>query len=167
MRIDEFRALEAEEKVRLVNERLQELKEAGKGTKEFRSDKLEFSYATAIKEMENLGYARNGNVFEKEVKLSEYEIRQLKNLAYSYEFLMRRIEDQPKVRRRNDDQAVTTSVRMYNKVWKRWQEFSKEWSIFNNIDLMASALEEYMDRHAFEDYDTLALQGKIKEDDKK
>jgi len=167
MNIAEFRALPEEEKVQLVNERLQELREQGKKTTVFKNDKLEFSYSTALKEMEKNNYGRNGDKFEKELKLTDYDIRQLKNLVYGYEFVMSQKEEQPKVKRRPDDQAVTTSVRMYNQVWKRWQEFSKEWSIYNSIDMMASALEEFMDKHGFEDYETLVEQGRIKEDDKK
>lgn len=163
MKIKEFRALSETERVELVNKRLAELKGEGKGTKEFKSDSLEFSYATAIKEMETLGYARNGNEFEKEVKLSEREVLMLKNLCYGYEFVMKQIEDKPEAHKRADDQATTTSVRMYNKVWKRWQSFADEWSIYNSIDLMASALESYMDKFGHPDYDTLVEQGKIKE----
>lgn len=163
MRIDEFRALTESEKVDLINKRLEDLRQKNEGTKQFKNDILEFSYATAMKEMTELGYARNGNVFEKEIKLSEHEVRLLKNLAYSYEFVMREQQDQPKVQKRNDDQVTTTSARVYNKVWKRWQSFCSEWSIFNAVDLLASAMENYMDKQNFEDYDTLVAEGKIKE----
>jgi UTP-glucose-1-phosphate uridylyltransferase len=163
MKIEEFRALSEAERVTLINERLAKLKGEGKGTKEFKGDSLEFSYATAIKEMESLGYARNGNSFEKEIKLSEYDIIKLKNLVYGYDFMMKQLQEKPEVNKRPDDQATTTSVRMYNKVWKRWQSFADEWSIYNSIDLMASALESYMDKFEHPDYDTLVDQGKIKE----
>lgn len=165
MKLVEFRGLAESEKVRTVNERLKELKEQGLGTKQFKSQALEFSYATAIKEMEVIGYGRNGNSFEKELKLTDREVLLLKNLAYSHEFVMREKRDQPKVERRPDDKAVTTSVRMYSQVWKRWQSFSQEWPIYNSIDLMASALEEFMDKHSFEDFETLVEQGKIKDSD--
>lgn len=164
MKIEDFKTLSETEKVNLVNERLQELKKDGKTTKLFKSEKLDFSYATAMKEMESLGYSRSGNSFEKEVKLTEDEIRRLKNLSYGYEFVMKRTEYQPRVVRRVNDNVATTSVRMYNKVWKRWQAFAGDWSIYNSVDLMATALEEYMDRHSFEDYETLVDHGKIKED---
>jgi hypothetical protein len=164
MNKEDFKALNEREKVELINERLQELKKNGQTTKMFKSENLDFSYAFAMKEMETLGYARNGNSFEKEVKLTESEIRELKNLAYGYEFVMKRTEYQPRVIRRANDNVTTTSVRMYNKVWKRWQAFAGEWSIYNSVDLMATALEEYMDRHTFEDFETLVEQGKIKED---
>lgn len=163
MRIDEFRALTETEKVKLINKRLEELKEKNEGTKQFRSDILDFSYATAMKEMTELGYARNGNVFEKELKLTEHEVRLLKNLAYSYEFVMKEQQDQPKVQKRNDEEITTTSARVYNKVWKRWQSFCSEWSIFNAVDLLASAMEDYMDKQNFDDYETLMQLGKIKE----
>ncbi|WCK57199.1 hypothetical protein PP175_28845 (plasmid) [Aneurinibacillus sp. Ricciae_BoGa-3] len=163
MNLDEFRALSEPQRVQLVNDRLKELKEAKKGIKEFKSRSLEFSYPTAVKEMEVLGYAREKDAFVKEYKLTEQEVMMLKNLRYNYEFVMKRFDDQPKVKKRNDDQPTTTSVRVYTQVWKRWQEFSKEWSIFNSIDLMASALEEFMDRHGFESYDTLVQEGKIQE----
>lgn len=164
MNKEDFKTLSEVEKVDLINERLQELKKNGQNTKLFKNEKLDFSYAFATVEMEKLGYARNKDSFEKEVKLTEREIMQLKNLTYGYEFVMKEIQDQPKVSRRQNDNVVTTSVRMYNKVWKRWQAFATDWSIYNSVDLMATALEEYMDRHAFEDYDTLVKQGKIKED---
>lgn len=164
MNKEDFKALSEAEKVELINERLQELKKDGQTTKLFKSEKLDFSYAFAMKEMETLGYARNGNSFEKEVRLTEDEIRRLKNLSYGYEFVMKRTEYQPKVIRRVNDNVTTTSVRMYGKVWKRWQAFANDWSIYNSVDLMATALEEYMDRHSFEDFETLVLQGKIKED---
>lgn len=167
MKIEEFRGLSEIERVDKVNERLKELKEQGLGTKQFKSEKLEFSYATAIKEMELIGYGRNGNRFEKELKLTEHELILLKNLAYNHEFVMSQKQEQPKVKVRPDDQATTTSIRMYNQVWKRWQAFSQEWPIYNSIDLMASALEEFMDRHDFEDFETLMKQGKIKDNEKK
>lgn len=167
MKIKEFRDLAELEKVELMNTRLKELKEQGLTTKEFKSEVFEFSYATALNEMEKIGYGRNGNVFEKELKLSDYDVRVLKNLVYGYEFMMNAKQEEPTVKRRKDDHVVTTSVRMHNQVWKRWQEFSKEWGIYNSIDLMASALEEYMDKHDFEDYETLVKQGSIKDESSK
>lgn len=163
MKIQEFRGLTADKQVELVNNRLAEIKENSLTVNEFKNDILEFSYSTAIKEMEKLGYAREKDKFEKELKLTEYEIRMLKNLAYGYEFCMKHIEEEPKVSRRPNDQLTTTSMRVYNKVWKRWQEFSKEWGIYNSVDLMASAMEQYMDKHQFSGYDELVKQGKIKE----
>lgn len=163
MKIEEFRKLEDNKKIELVNKRLEELIQEKKSTKQFKCKDLEFSYQTATREMERMGYAREGNKFEKEVKLTEREIILLKNLAYNYNFIMEKVEDEPKVKRRNNDTISTTSVRMYSDVWSRWQQFSKEWSIYNSVDLMASALEEYMDKYFFEDIETLREQGKIKE----
>lgn len=163
MKIEEFRTLNESEKVKIINKRLDELAKEGKKTKEFKCDEMEFSYTTAVREMEKVGYARNNNKFEKEYKLTEREIMMLKNLSYGYEFMMARKEDEPKVKRRTEDTISTTSIRMYADVWSRWQQFSKEWGIYNSVDLMASALESYMDRYDFEDIETLREQGKIKE----
>lgn len=163
MKIDEFRALSEAARVSLVNERLIQLKDNGKTNKEFKSDVLEFSYATAVKEMESLGYGREKNSFDKHLRLSEEEIILLKNLAHSYEFVMNLKEEKPNVKERKDDEIITTSIRMYNKLWKRFQAFSNQWSTLNSTDIMASALEEYLERHDFEDYETLVQQGKIVE----
>lgn len=167
MKIHEFRELKEEEKVQLANKRLAEMKEQGLDTKQFKSEMLEFSYATLMSEMQKINHGRVGNEFVKELKLTEYQLTLLTNLADGYEFVMREQVDEPKVYRRPDDSISTTSVRMYNQVWKRWQEFSKEWGIYNSVDLMASALEEMMNKHNFEDYETLVAQGKIKPEKKK
>ena len=125
MKIEDFRKLDDTKKVELVNKRLEELIQEKKSTKQFKGGDWEFSYQTAKREMEKMGYAREGNQFTKEVKLTERDIILLKNLAYSYEFIMERVEDAPKVKRRINDTINTTSVRMYNDVWSRWQQFSK------------------------------------------
>lgn len=167
MKIQEFKTLSENEKVQLVNERLGELVEQKMGLKNFKNEKLDFNYTTAVKELAALGYARTKDAFEKEVKLSAHEISFLKNLAYGYEFVMSRKNAEPVVKRRLDDQVVTTSVRMHSKVWKRFQEFAKDWNIYNSVDIMASALEEYMNQFDFDSYDDLVAKTKIVEDEKK
>lgn len=161
MKLDEFRSLEESKKVELINKRLGELLKERKSTKEFRCNDLDFSYTTATREMEKLGYAREGNQFTKEFKLTQAEITRLKALSNIYESIMQLKEDKPEVQKRNDV-LTTTSVRMYADVWARWQCFSKEWSIYNAPDLMASALEAYMDKFDFEDLETLKKMGKVK-----
>lgn len=163
MDIDDFRLLNEEEKVELVNERLKELKENNKTIKDFKYKDLDFTYVMALKELQELGYAKCGDEFKKEVKLTEDEVIKLKNLCSGYEFVMKRINDQPKIHRRPGDGISTTSVRVYNKVWERWKAFTSDWSIYNSVDLMATALEKYMDTYDFEDYETLLKQGKVKE----
>lgn len=163
MKIEDFRKLDDNKKVELVNKRLEELIKEEKSTKLFKCNDLEFSYQTATREMVKMGFAREGNEFKKKVTLTERDVMLLKSLAYNYENIMGRVEDAPNVKKRSADTINTTSVRMYTDVWSRWQQFSKEWSIYNSIDLMASALEEYMDKYAFEDIETLKEQGKIKE----
>lgn len=161
MKLDEFRSLEESKKVELINNRLGELLKEKKSTKEFRCGDLDFSYTTATREMEKLGYAREGNQFTKEFKLTEREITKLKALVNVYESIMQLKADKPEVQKR-DDVLTTTSVRMYADVWARWQCFSKEWSIYNAPDLMASALEDYMNKFDFEDLETLKKMGKVK-----
>lgn len=155
MKIEEFRQLTEEEKVQKINERLLQLNREKKGVNLFKCDDLEFSYQTATRIMQDLEYAKDGIEFKKEFKLNEKEILMLKNLAQNYEFMMKEKVDKPEVIRRPADRVNTTSVRMYNDVWSRWQLFCKEWSIYNGLDLMASALEEYMDKHDFPDLETL------------
>ncbi|MDF2879973.1 MAG: hypothetical protein K0R54_530 [Clostridiaceae bacterium] len=163
MNLSEFKQLSEKEKVDLVNQRLLELKECGRTIKEFRSETLNFTYPTAMKMLMELGFAKDKDIFTKDVKLTEEEISRLKTLANSYEYYMKHKQFQPEVTKRSDDVITTTSARVYKKVWKRWQCFCQEWSIFNAIDMMASALEEYMDKYGFEDYRTLIIQKKIKD----
>lgn len=161
MKLDEFKSLEESKKVELINKRLGELLKEKKSTKEFRCSDLDFSYTTATREMEKLGYAREGKQFTKEFKLTEREITKLKALADIYESIMQLKKDKPEVKKR-DDVLTTTSMRMYNDVWTRWQCFTREWNIYNSPDLMASALEDYMNKFDFEDLETLKKMGKVK-----
>ena len=151
MKIEEFRSLEDSIKVEMVNKRLEELAKDKKTTKDFKNESIDFSYTTATNEMENIGYSRKGKVFQKEINLSAKEIALLVDLAKNYEFLMQKMTDKPDIKLRKDDKINTTSVRMYAEVWGRWQEFAKEWPIYNSVDLMASALEEYMNKFKKDD----------------
>lgn len=57
--VKQFRELPIEEKVNLINNRLNELKEQGKTTKEFKNDELQMSYSTASRELAQEGYEFN------------------------------------------------------------------------------------------------------------
>ena len=93
------------------------------------------------------------------MKLNDEDIAKATGLTSNE--IMQLKEDKPEVKKR-DDVLTTTSMRMYNDVWTRWQCFTKEWNIYNSPDLMASALEAYMDKFNFEDLETLKKMGKVK-----
>lgn len=166
MKLDDFRALKEDERVKLINDRLKQLKDDGLTTKDFRSAELEFSYTSAYKEMELLEYGRHGDMFVKHIanpSLSESEIATLKRMISDYESIDQEQELEPKVVRRTDDTVTSTSIRVYKKVWQRFQAFSKEWNIYHSSDLVSLALERFLDQHGFNDYESLLKQGKIEE----
>ena len=51
--LKEFEKLTHEEKFKVTQERLWELKKEGKGTKEFKNEQVDFSYTTAMNKLDN------------------------------------------------------------------------------------------------------------------
>jgi len=166
MKLDDFRVLKEDEKVELTNNRLKQLKDGGLTTKDFRSAELEFSYTSAYKEMESLGYVRHGDVFVKSKgspSLSDSDITALKQMIADYESRGQKQESELKVVRRTDDTVTSTSVRVHKQVWQRFQAFLKEWSIYRSADVVSLALEHFLDQYGFDNYESLMNQGKIEE----
>lgn len=166
MKLADFRALKEDEKVKLTNDRLKQLKDEGLTTKDFRSIELEFSYTSASEEIKSLGYVRHGHVFVKQqmsLSLSESEIATLKRMIADYKPRDQKKESELKVVRRADDTVTSTSIRVHRQVWQRFQAFLKEWSIYRSADVVSLALEEFLDKQGFDDYESLVKQGKIEE----
>lgn len=168
MQLDGFRLLSENEKLTLVNERLKQLKDQKLTTKDFRTAELEFSYTSAYKELESLGYGRHGDSFVKQQQgspsLDETEIATLKRMIADYQSNSQTHELEPRVPRRTDAAVVSTSIRINKQVWQRFQAYAEDWSIYRTSDLLSLALERFLDQHGFDDYESLVQRGKIKEE---
>lgn len=160
MKKEEFLLLPITEQVQSINRRIDELKKENKTTKQFKNEEFEFSYSTAVRILDEYGYARDGEKFIKELRLTSDDVVKLKNLTYLYNSLILP-EKKPDIKRRPDDELTVTSMRMYSNVLLRWQCFCEDWNIFNSPDLIATALEKYMDDLGYDDFEILEKEGKV------
>lgn len=81
MKIREFKALRTEEKVKMVNNRLHELKFAKLGFDNFKTEELDFNFDNAMKDLYEVGYILEGYTFKKEAHLTVEEVERLKEIA--------------------------------------------------------------------------------------
>lgn len=138
MDIKKFRELNAQTKVKLVNERLSQIKTV----KEFKCKELEFSYASVVEEMERLGYERKRDGFVK--TLTATDIDTLLELAKIYRPLIdSRYNLGTKVIESNNIKATT--VKLDTEILANWQTFCKEHSDFSAPGLLGAALKHFMD----------------------
>ncbi|MDO4536510.1 MAG: hypothetical protein Q4B63_11995 [Clostridium perfringens] len=169
MELREFEKLTHEEKFRVTQDRLWELKKEGKGTKEFKNEQVDFSYTTAMNKLDNK-YKLNQSDYCLIEKLSLSEIggndlRGIDNIEL--ESLVTKIienklsdlrENQPKekilnedytknviVQKRRSKELKKMTITISADVHERWRDFCEELGIYNNIDLLNTAITSYLD----------------------
>lgn len=137
MDIKEFRELDSKAKVKLVNERLAQIKTA----KEFKCKELEFSYTTALEEMHRLSYERRNNEFVRALTQSEVE-KLLELLDHYGPLLSMRSNLGASIKETRE--TKTTTVNVDKQAWESWQAYCKKHSDFSAPALLSAALRSFM-----------------------
>lgn len=137
MDIKKFRELDATTKVKMVNERLSQIKTV----KEFKSKDLEFSYASAVEELERLGYERKNDGFVKSLSATDIEV--LMELSKLYKPLVdARYNLGAKVI--ESDNVKATTLKVDAQILADWQDFCKQHGDFSAPGLLGAALKHFM-----------------------
>ena len=168
MNLREFEKLTHEEKFKITQDRLFELKKEGRGTKEFKNEQVGFSYTTAMNKLGNkyklnqgdyclivkpsLGEVERGSL----VDINNIELENLVSKIVKDKFL--ELNGKIEVRESNEDYAKNVVVQkrkskelkkmtitISEDVYDRWRDFCDELGIYNNIDLLNTAITSYLD----------------------
>ncbi|HAU85121.1 MAG TPA: hypothetical protein DCW90_06360 [Lachnospiraceae bacterium] len=142
MKIQELKALNEQEQVKFINNRLAELEEKKLTEKEFKCELLSFSYNAATKHMEEMGYELRDGRFIK--RLTASEIEALRRMLDHENLFYRAFSLGAKININRNDEVQATTVRVYKQVWEDWNQFCKEKSAISKEELLTTALEQFM-----------------------
>ena len=171
MKMKEFKELTTEEQLKLLNNRLSEVKNVrGSLEVKFPNEILEFSYSTLRKAFGELGIKVTNYVaykndketevvddVEKPVVKTKQEIVKDENLSLTNDeilFVKQLFKEKQSVV--NSEQTLTmqtfvgpkktTGISVYTEIWEEWNEFKKKFP-YSTTDLMAMALKEFMQKY--------------------
>lgn len=166
--LKEFEKLTHEEKFRVTQERLWELKKEGKGTKEFKNEAVGFSYTTAMNKLDNKYKLNQGDycLIEKSKSseiggnyledIGNIELENLISKIVDDKLLKLREETEVRglskdyaknvvVQKRKSKELKKMTITISEDVYDRWKDFCEELGIYNNIDLLNTAITSYLD----------------------
>ena len=173
MNLSDFKALSNEEKCRFVNKRLKDY-----GKKGFKGEGVEFAYVSAEKALRECGIYDIDGVFmtaeqtvnflqekeaeEKKPTLSAEDVEKLLALLdpSRYEMLLKLSEKYNYVSsyilredcgikiKAGQGAVKNTTMRVYSDTLEKWQEFTGEQKEYSTLNLLNTALLEFMERHS-------------------
>lgn len=171
MNLSDFKALSNEEKCRFVNKRLKDY-----GKKGFKGGGVEFSYVSAEKALKECGIYDIDGVFmtaeqtvnflqEKKAQkptLSAEDVEKLLALLDPprYEMLLKLSEKYNYVSsyilredcgikiKAGQGTVKNTTMRVYSDTLEKWQEFTSEHKEYSTLNLLNTALLEFVERHS-------------------
>lgn len=178
MKMADFKALTQAEQLTLLNDHLTAIKGmSGRLEDNFKSGEFDFSYSLLKKNAKDLGivvdgknyvaYA-NGEVLpepetvesenlvkqkqseNKELALTEHEILFLKELYKSHQNQFTD-KKQPLFLPQYVGAKKTTGISVYVELWERWGAFKESYPMYSGTDLLARAIEEFMDKYGEEE----------------
>ena len=145
MKINEFILLDEKTQLKLVNERLLELKRSNLDNKDFKNELLSFTYTQAANHLKSLGYERYDDTFIE--KITAYDIMVLKDMASRRDIYIKAYSLGASINLNRIDDIQATTVRVYKSVWEDWNTFCKEKSAISKEELLTVALEQFMKQY--------------------
>ena len=167
MNMPEFKALPIEEQLTRLNKHLLMIKDLpGRLEDNFKSGDFEFSYSLLKKDAPKLGITVDGKnyvafktgeepqqndvkkqqiVTEETLELTTEEILFVKELFKNKQDLVK--TKQTLFLPQFVGAKKTTGISVYVELWGRWNEFKKQYPMYSGTDLLALALEEFMEKY--------------------
>lgn len=144
MNLQEFRELNNDDKKELIIQNLNMLKEKGVSVSaHFRDGELDFTYTSAAKEMESIGYriSRYDLVKIEETKTMP-EIEMDNN--YLFHYLTTEYADLQESRKNQPDgeKPKGTSVKIYPDTFKEFKELCQHYKMFREYTLLDAVIRE-------------------------
>lgn len=173
MKLQEFKALPLDELLLRLNSHLLSLRSIGGRLEDkFKNDEFDFSYSALKKSEKSIGIKVDGANYQafklgdtppvvdsqqKSVKQSQRivgdDIPALTKEEILFVKSLFKGQQNPVKTQQNlwvpqmKGKKKTTGIYVYEDVWKRWAEFKKQYPMYSGTDLMALALEEFMDKY--------------------
>lgn len=176
MKMAEFKALSIDEQITKLNKHLSNIKNMpGRMDTNFKNDEFEFSYSLLKKDAKKLGIVVDGkqylayklgekapavngkqdvvktekvvkeqNNVEEKLHLTKDEILFVKDLFNKQELVKSK---QTLFLPTFNGAKKTTGISVYVEIWERWGEFKKRYPMYSGTDLLALALEEFMEKY--------------------
>lgn len=147
MRINQFKELIGFDQAKLVQKRLDEMKEQKLSDKQFKCDALEFTLDAALKALEEKGYMRyDGKIIERLTAEDMVRLKRLATDSYGSYYKAQSLGANITVDR-GEDPIQATTVRVYKSVWEKWGDFCKSKSAISKEELLTTALEDFMKKY--------------------
>lgn len=144
MNLQEFRELNNDDKKELIIQNLNMLKEKGVSVSaHFRDGELDFTYTTASREMESIGY-----------RISRYDLVKIEKTEtmpeaktdsnYLYQYLTTEYADLQEDRKNQTDggKPKGTSVKIYPDTFKEFKELCQHYKMFREYTLLDAVIRE-------------------------
>lgn len=169
MKMADFKALSREEQITMLNNHLLSLKYIdGRLEDNFKTGEFDFSYSLLKKNAKELGIVVDGknyvaydtgdepsaqqDVVKAQQTLTIEEIEFVKKLYADHQNNNNEqqffVNDKPMlVVPTLIGEKKTTGISVYIEQWKRWTAFKERYNMYSGTDLMALALDEFMDKY--------------------